>query len=184
MSEQKYIVNDNALGFAGGCARKGELVTAEKVGVDNLNRLIAGGHISPHYPTPPPVVGEAGPEVFAASSPVDTSDQEPEKTTEDETATIAQRLSRGLPIDESKELTDEEADYIGDLKAGVKPIPFDEVAILKLNLKQIAGRVKGLGSDATVDLKGRKADASAILKTAVEEYVARVEVPEADDSEE
>lgn len=143
---KSYTVLVDALGFAGGCARKGEIVSEEQIGAENVDRLVRGGIIQPDYVPEAPA-----------------KDMTTEPTTEPET--VASRLSVGLPPADDHELTEEEIAWVLDVKGGIVPVPFDKDKVSNLTIKEIKARIVGLGYEAPKDLK--KAEAIEALNQAV-----------------
>lgn len=146
---KSYTVLVDALGFAGGCARKGELVTEEQIGAENVDRLTRDGMIQPEF------VPEA-----PAKAPKAEPTPEPE--------TVASRLSVGLPPADDHELTEEEIAWVLDVKGGIVPVPFDRDKASDLTVKEIKARIVGLGFEAPKDPK--KAEAVEALNQAVVGY--------------
>lgn len=153
---KSYTVLVDALGFAGGCARKGETVTEEQIGAENVDRLSRDGMIQPDF------VPEAPAKAPAKEEPK----PEPE--------TVASRLSVGLPPAEDHELTEEETAWVLDVKGGIVPVPFDRDKASDLTVKEIKARIVGLGFEAPKDPK--KAEAVEALNAAVEAYFVSWEI--------
>jgi hypothetical protein len=147
-----YIVQVDALGFNGGVARKGETVTTEQVGADNVARLVTTGAIISDAP-----VTNAQPA---------TPQAQPE--------TLQTRFSVGLPPEEGHELTDEEKAWALDVKAGIVPVPFDADKVADLTIKVIKERIVALGAEAPAD--GKKAEYIEALGAAVEAFFVNWEI--------
>lgn len=158
-----YIVEVDALGFAGGCARKGELVTLEQVGAENVERLLLQHAISRS-------VFENPAEVIEAPAP-GKRDIEP--------VSPALRLSVGLPF-LGADLSDEERAWVADVKAGVVPVPFDADKVSDLSVKEIVARIADLGGPE-IGVKTKKSEAVDALEEAVENYIGGLEVDETED---
>lgn len=143
-----YIVLVDALGFAGGMAKRGETVTSDQIGEENINRLIESGSIALQADgsTVEPVVEAKGNSV------------EPE--------TLAGRLSVGIAPAEDYEPTDDEKAWISEIAAGVNPVPFDDDKVLSLTLKEINTRIEGFGGTPLAN-GSKKADAKEALKALV-----------------
>lgn len=142
-----YLVLIDALGFDKGCARKGETVTEEQIGAENVDRLIRQGYIQAEFvegPAPAPA------------------------KTEEEPETVASRLSLGLPPAEGYLLTEEEESWVLDVKSGVVPVPFNADKVTNLTVKEIKARIEGLGYEPPKDPK--KAEAVEALREAVIAY--------------
>lgn len=152
---KSYTVLVDALGFAGGCARKGEIVSEEQIGAENVDRLTRDGFIQPNF------VPEA-----PAKAPKAEPTPEPE--------TVASRLSVGLPPAEDYELTEEETAWVLDVKGGIVPVPFDKDKASDLTVKEIKARIVGLGFEAPKDPK--KAEAVEALNQAVIGYFESWEI--------
>jgi hypothetical protein len=152
-----YLVLVDALGYANGCALKGEIITEEQIGSENVERLKLDGAISPQIS--PGAVLE--PEV--PSNPPEIPE------------TLQTRLSVGLNPVEGYELTEEDVAWIEDVKAGVVPVPFDADKISELTVKVICDRIEGLGSERPSG-NPKKADAIQALREAIEAYFASWEV--------
>lgn len=153
---KSYTVLVDALGFAGGCARKGETVTEEQIGAENVDRLSRDGMIQPDF------VPEAPAKAPAKEEPK----PEPE--------TVASRLSVGLPPAEDHELTEDEKAWALDVKAGIVPVPFDADTVADLTIKAIKERLAGLGAEGPSE--GRKAEYIEALNAAVEAYFVSWEI--------
>lgn len=147
-----YIVQVDALGFHGGMARKGEVVTTEQVGADNVARLVTSGAIISDAP-----VTNAVPEQAPA---------QPE--------TLQSRFSVGLLPEEGYELTEDEKVWALDVKAGIVPVPFDADKVADLTIKVIKERLAGLGAE--VPGEGKKAEYIEALNAAVEAYFVSWEI--------
>jgi hypothetical protein len=65
-----YIVNVDALGYANGCARRGESVSDEQIGAENVRRLLQAGAIVAAQPPQEP----------AAEAPFETEVQTEDST--------------------------------------------------------------------------------------------------------
>lgn len=154
---KSYTVLVDALGFAGGCARKGETVTEEQIGTENVDRLTRDGFIQPD---------------FVPEAPTEAPKAEPEAEPE----TVASRLSVGLPPAEDYELTEAETAWVLDVKGGIVPVPFDADKAMDLTVKEIKARIVGLGFEAPKDPK--KADAVEALREAVVGYFEAWDIPE------
>lgn len=148
-----YTVVVDALGYTGGCARKGETITAEQVGVENIDRLLRDGYVQADFVTP-------GPKGSEESAPV--------------TETLASGLSVGLPPGGGYVLSEEEKIWVLDVKGGIIPVPFDADRVQDLTVKEIKARIEGLGVVAPKDPK--KADAVAALQDAIVAYFEAWEI--------
>jgi hypothetical protein len=152
-----YIVLVDALGFNGGCARKGEQVTSEQIGTENVERLVVQGFILDETP------------VSNAAAPQDAPEPE----------TLASRLAVGLLPDAGKELTDDEAAWVRDVKAGVLPVPFDSDKVASQTIKVIKDRIVAFGVEPLAD--GRKADYVTQLQEVVVSYFENWDVSDEED---
>lgn len=161
--QNTFIVEVDALGLPGGCAKKGEEVTREQIGTENVERLLLQHAIAPSIFSNPEAPVDA---------PVNAT-VEPE--------TLEARLAVGLPPVEGYVLSEEEAAWVEDVKAGVVPVPFDADKVSDLTAKVIIARIVALGG--TVDPKGKKAEAVDALNDAVEAYFSGWET-EAEDEDE
>ena len=159
---KKYIVTVDSLGFEGGVAKRGETVTEDQVGVDNVARLKADSAL-----VDAPDDSPATPDAPAAPAA-------PEAPKEDEPTDLKARLPLGLGPVEDHEFTDEEKAWIKDVKEGVEPVPFNSDAVLRLTAKEIASRIGKL-SGTEGDTK-KKADLAVDLNAAVEAWFAGQEV--------
>jgi len=159
-----FIVEVDGLGFVGGCARKGETVTREQIGTENVDRLLLQAAISRTI------------WVNETVTPVATT---PETTPEPEKA--AARIAVGLVCD--FELSEDELAWVADVKAGVIPIPFDRDKVEGLTVKEIIARIEGLGGTPPAKAKPSKADAVDALEAAIGEVFTAWEVAEIDDDE-
>lgn len=160
---KKYIVTVDSLGFEGGVARRGEAVTEDQIGTDNIARLKADSAIVD-------APDEAPSTPDAPAAPV-----APEAPKEDEPEDLKARLPIGLGPVEGHEFTDEEKAWIKDVKEGVEPVPFNSDAVLRLTAKEIASRIGKL-SGTEGDAKKKKADLAVDLNAAVEAWFAGQEV--------
>lgn len=131
-----YTVLVDALGYSGGCARKGETVTELDLGSENVDRLLVAGFIAKDFIEVPP-----------------TPITPPE---EDAPETLASRLGVGLPVTEAHVMTEDEEKYLLDVKSGVVPVPFDEDAVANLTVKELKERIDGLGVEVGKDLKKKE----------------------------
>jgi hypothetical protein len=128
-----YTVIVDALGYSSGCARKGETVTEEQVGAENIARLVSQGFITQETPFVNP---EAEPEV-----------------TEEILDTLAARLSVGVLPAEGYELTEPDVTWIKDIQAGVIPVPFNTDKVVKLTIAVIKERIVAFGVEPLADAK-------------------------------
>ena len=163
---KKYIVTVDSLGFEGGVAKRGETVTEDQVGVDNVARLKADSAL-----VDAPGDSPATPDAPAAPA----APEAPEAPKEDEPTDLKARLPLGLGPVEDHEFTDEEKAWIKDVKEGVEPVPFNSDAVLRLTAKEIASRIGKL-SGTEGDTKKKKADLAVDLNAAVEAWFAEQEV--------
>lgn len=163
-----YVVLVEALGFASGVAKKGETITADQIGEENVDRLKAEGVIT-EYIEPATVPDEPTPQVPHPSEPItDTGDAgQGEGQTEPET--VQARLAVGLPPVDGYTLTEEEIAWVNDVKAGVTPVPFDEDKVSDLTVKEIGTRIEGLGGEKLPG-NSSKANAKEKLQEAIEAY--------------
>ena len=146
-----FIVLVDALGYANGCSLKGEVVTTEQIGIENIERLKLDGAIAPQ-------IAPGVPE-----EPVNT------ETPPDIPETVQTRLSVGLTPEEGTELTEEEVAWVNDVKEGIVPLPWDADKVADLTVKVICDRIEGLGSERPAG-NPKKVDAIALLKQAIESY--------------
>jgi len=145
-----FTVLVEALGFASGVARKGETVTAEQIGPENVSRLKIDGIIA----------DEGG----AVAGP------EPGPT-----RTVRERLAVGLPPEDGHRLTEEDIAWVHEVKAGVVAVPFDDEAVEALTVREIGRRIEGLGGDR-LPANSSKANAVEALRAAVAAFIAAWDV--------
>lgn len=162
-----YVVLVDALGFASGVAKKGETVTADQIGADNVDRLKAEGAIT-EYVEPATVAAQEVPQSPHPAEPI-TDDKKEGDEAEPETA--QSRLAVGLGIVDGYALSEEEVAWVNDVKAGVTPVPFDEDKISDLTVKEIGSRIEGLGGEKLPG-NASKAVAKDKLREAIEAYFA------------
>jgi hypothetical protein len=154
MENQTFAVQVDALGFESGCARRGEIVTAEQLGVENVERLLLAAVIVPHFV-----------ESLEEPASAETAPVEP---------TLQERFAVGLTPAES-DLTGPEVDWILDVQAGVTEIAFDDAALDSLTIAQMVERAEALGAEV-VKKPSKKIDAVSMLKYAVDTYIRDWEV--------
>lgn len=169
-----YVVLVEALGFASGVAKKGETITAEQVGEENVERLKAEGVIT-EYVEPANVPGVPVVQVPHPSSPITDPGDAGQNAGQAEPETVQGRLAVGLPPHEDHELSDVEIAWVNDVKAGVTPVPFDEDKVSDLTVKEIGNRIEGLGGEKLPG-NSSKANAKEKLQEAIEAYFAAWEV--------
>jgi hypothetical protein len=150
---KNYIVTSDSIGFAGGVAKRGEVVTEDQIGAENASRLIEASCLTPvAEPTPetPGPVLAATVATPASSEPTD----------------LKARLSVGLGPVDGHEFSEEEEAWIQDVFEEVEPVPFNTDAVLELTAKEIASRIGRLtGTDG--DHKTKKSDLAETLRAAV-----------------
>lgn len=169
-----YVVLVEALGFASGVAKKGETITADQIGEENVERLKAEGVIT-EYIEPATVDVQSTPEAPHPSEPITENGEESGDQGQGEPETLQARLAVGLPPVDGYVLTEAEIAWVNDVKAGVTPVPFDDDKISDLTVKEIGARVEGLGGDKLPG-NSSKANAKEKLQEAIEAYFAAWEV--------
>lgn len=168
-----FIVLVEALGFASGVAKKGETVTAEQIGPENVERLKAEGVIADYVEPVTPEAQEAPAQTPHPSEPI--TDDQGAQGSENAPETVQGRLAVGLPPVDGYTLTEEEIAWVNDVKAGVTPVPFDDDKISDLTVKEIGLRIEGLGGEKLPG-NSSKANAKEKLQEAIEAYFAAWEV--------
>ncbi|MEQ1761555.1 MAG: hypothetical protein ABL984_00280 [Pyrinomonadaceae bacterium] len=153
-----YTVLVDALGYAGGCAKKDEVVTEEQVGVENADRLLREGFISANFVSTPEAPAKA------AKTEAPAKDDAPAPP-----ASMIELFSVGIPPAAEYELSEEELAWALAVQDGTAPAPFDEKATAALTGKEILARIEGLGFE-TPSSKAKKAELLDALRDAIAGY--------------
>lgn len=151
----------DALGFEGGCAKKGEQISIDQIGEANVERLKLDGAICPDTS----VVEEPAEKPAAA---VETEPTEPLENFPD--FDVINQLAEGIAIPEGYELTPPDLTDLYEIANGFMEFDINVDAINDLTVREIAARIISLGGEP-IDVKGKKAVAVQALIDAINAYI-------------
>ena len=151
----KYTVTIDALGFEGGVGRRGETVTEEQVGTDNVQRLVMSGFI----------VAQADGTEEAPSAP--TEPTEPAGDEEQAPSKIADDLSVGIKPADDYELSDEDETFLDAIADGTAIFEFSTEKVNGLSKAVLQARCEAFGAGTD----GTKAELVERLQEAATQFV-------------